>query len=126
MDFVSNLDQLIEMLNFNYAAALLMEYAAFFQLRLKRPDVVRPYRIPLGTFGCMVFFAPSILGIVAIMGLATTATYIMFTSLLSTGFILIIISEKRKKHAGYDANLPVRDPDVDPLPPTETTGIASD
>lgn len=35
---VSNLDDLIEMLNFNYSLALLMEYAAFLKLRISRPD----------------------------------------------------------------------------------------
>lgn len=35
---VSNLDTLIEMLNFNYALALLMEYAAFIMLRISKPD----------------------------------------------------------------------------------------
>lgn len=35
---VSNLDDLIEMLNFNYALALLLEYAAFIKLRISKPD----------------------------------------------------------------------------------------
>ncbi len=33
-----NLEQLIEMLNFNYAIALLMEYAAFIKLRISKPE----------------------------------------------------------------------------------------
>jgi amino acid transporter len=33
-----NLDKLIEMLNFNYAIALLLEYAAFVKLRISKPD----------------------------------------------------------------------------------------
>ena len=35
---VSNLDGLIEMLNFNYALALLLEYAAFIKLRISKPE----------------------------------------------------------------------------------------
>ena len=35
---VSNLDSLIEMLNFNYALSLLLEYAAFIKLRISKPD----------------------------------------------------------------------------------------
>ena len=33
-----NLDRLIEMLNFNYSIALLIEYAAFIKLRISKPD----------------------------------------------------------------------------------------
>ena len=33
-----NLDKLIEMLNFNYALALLLEYAAFLKLRISKPN----------------------------------------------------------------------------------------
>jgi amino acid transporter len=33
-----NLDKLIEMLNFNYAISLLMEYAAFIKLRVSKPN----------------------------------------------------------------------------------------
>ena len=43
-----NLEELIEMLNFNYALALLLEYAAFMRLRIARPE---------GTFN-FVFFSP--------------------------------------------------------------------
>jgi amino acid transporter len=35
---VANLDKLIEMLNFNYAIALLMEYGAFLKLRISKPE----------------------------------------------------------------------------------------
>jgi amino acid transporter len=37
----SDLDTLIEMLNFNYAVALLMEYSAFIKLRISRPDLAK-------------------------------------------------------------------------------------
>jgi amino acid transporter len=35
---VANLDKLIEMLNFNYSIALLMEYGAFLKLRISKPE----------------------------------------------------------------------------------------
>jgi len=53
---LSDLDKLIEMLNFNDALSVLFEYAAFFKLRVSRPDLARPYRIPLNTLGCVLFF----------------------------------------------------------------------
>mmetsp|Transcript_7124 Transcript_7124/g.21007 ORF Transcript_7124/g.21007 Transcript_7124/m.21007 type:complete len:570 (+) Transcript_7124:270-1979(+) len=71
---VSKLDRLIEMLNFNYSISLLMEYAAFLKLRVSRPDLERPYRIPLNTVGCFVFMMPAILLTVFLMTLATYTT----------------------------------------------------
>ena len=35
---VADFSQLVEMLNFNYALSLLLEYAAFVKLRITRPD----------------------------------------------------------------------------------------
>jgi len=127
MDFVSDLDQLIEMMNLNYAASLLMEYAAFFQLRIKRPELERPYRIPFGTVGCLVFFAPSLLGIVIVMLIAGMASYIMFFSILTLGILLIFLSEERGiNNYGYGSNLPVSDPDTDVLNDSATDGNAFD
>jgi amino acid transporter len=54
----SNLDTLIEMLNFNYAISLLMEYCAFIKLRISAPNLIRPYRIPLSTTAAL--FAPPV------------------------------------------------------------------
>ena len=88
MDCLSDFDQLIEMLNFNYAIALLMEYAAFLQLRIRQPDIPRPYRIPLGTFGCFVLFLPTILLTLAVLACANSKTYIFSICVLSTGLFL--------------------------------------
>lgn len=41
---LAHLDQLIEMLNFNYAIALLLEFCAFVKLRISRPELERPYK----------------------------------------------------------------------------------
>lgn len=47
-----NLDKLIEMLNFNYAISLLMEYGAFIKLRISKPDGESLF----GLCACLVFF----------------------------------------------------------------------
>jgi amino acid transporter len=70
----SHLDQLIEMLNFNYSVSLLMEYCAFIKLRISRPDLHRPYRIPLNTFGCIIALLPTFFVTFIILGLATYTT----------------------------------------------------
>jgi amino acid transporter len=37
-----------------YAGALALEFAALIALRIKEPDMVRPYRVPGGWFGIIV------------------------------------------------------------------------
>jgi amino acid transporter len=71
----SNLDTLIEMLNFNYALSLLMEYCAFIKLRISAPNLVRPYRIPLSTTGCIIMLTPTFIATFLVLGLATYQTY---------------------------------------------------
>eukprot|EP00977_Amphora_coffeiformis_P026257 scaffold25204_cov193-Amphora_coffeaeformis.AAC.2 len=85
---VSNLDTLIEMLNFNYALSLLLEYAAFIKLRISKPDVPRPFRVPLGTTGCILALIPTVLTILLVMALASYRT--MLVSLISNmiGFFM--------------------------------------
>jgi amino acid transporter len=85
---VSDLDQLIEMLNFNYGIALLFEYAAFFKLRVSRPDLERPYRIPLNTLGCAFFFFPTVASTLLVMSLATYTTYCFALGSWITGYLL--------------------------------------
>ena len=41
-----------------YNLKLLLEYAALVQLRRNEPQLHRPYRIPLGTWGLMLLFSP--------------------------------------------------------------------
>jgi amino acid transporter len=96
MDFLSDFDQLIEMLNFNYAVALLMEYAAFVKLRVSQPNLVRPYRIPLDTFGCILLFSPSIVLTLLVLGMAGTRTYIVFAGVALSG--ILIASAKQRSH----------------------------
>ena len=85
---VSDLDRLIEMLNFNYGFALLMEYAAFFKLRVSHPNLERPYRIPLNTLGCAVVFFPTVVATMLVMSLATYATYYFALASWITGYLL--------------------------------------
>jgi amino acid transporter len=50
--------ELIEVDMFLYAAALLLEFAALVWLRIKRPEMPRPYRIPCGTYGVIAIYIP--------------------------------------------------------------------
>jgi len=79
---------LIEMMNVNYSLALLMEYAAFIQLRIKRNDVHRPFRIPLNTFGCILFLSPAVAILIIIILLMSKETYIFSTVSIGVGILL--------------------------------------
>mmetsp|Transcript_38365 Transcript_38365/g.79775 ORF Transcript_38365/g.79775 Transcript_38365/m.79775 type:complete len:600 (-) Transcript_38365:162-1961(-) len=84
----SDFDQLIEMLNFNYAIALLMEYCAFIKLRIYQPQVERPYRIPLNTVGCVILFTPTFLVTILVLGLSTYTTFIFVFCTNVVGFLV--------------------------------------
>ena len=93
---LSDLSQLIEMLNFNYAIALLIEYAAFIKLRISHPDLHRPWRLPLNTAGCIVLFIPPFCCTIFLLSLATYQTYIFSICVNSIGVILYV-----SKRRGY-------------------------
>ena len=59
---------------FLYAAALLLEFAALVWLRIKQPELARPYRIPFGTRGVIALcIAPVSLCLLSI-ALSNSAT----------------------------------------------------
>jgi amino acid transporter len=92
---VTNLESIIELLNFDYAISLLMEYAAFIKLRMSKPELHRPYRIPFGTFGCCLLMMPSFAFTLLVMGLASK--YTMAFGLVSVIIPLGIFQMKRSK-----------------------------
>jgi amino acid transporter len=85
---VSNLDQLIELLNFNYALAVLMEYCAFIRLRFAHDDIPRPWKLPLNKYGCLVYFFPTIVITVFTLSLATYTTLLFSLCVNLLGVIL--------------------------------------
>jgi len=101
---VSDIDRLIEMLNFNYGIALLLEYAAFFKLRVSRPSLERPYKIPLSTFGCALLFFPTIASTVFVMSLATYATYAFSLSACIIGYLLYAARQRNKQGGSWERN----------------------
>jgi hypothetical protein len=58
-----------------------MEYAAFLKLRISKPAVPRPYRVPLSTFFCFLALVPTFATTLFVMALA--GFYTVGISLLS-------------------------------------------
>ena len=94
----SDLDSLIEMLNFNYSISLLLEYCAFIKLRISRPDLPRPWKVPLGTAGCILALIPTMSMILVVIGLATSTTYLFCIATNLIGYLLY----KAKEHEEHE------------------------
>jgi amino acid transporter len=66
--------ELIQIDMFLYALALILEFAALVWLRIKEPDMPRPYRIPFGTVGVLLFSLPPVALCVISIALANQPT----------------------------------------------------
>ncbi|CAL9201864.1 unnamed protein product [Musa hybrid cultivar] len=80
--------EIIEFLNFLYSLGMLLEFAAFIKLRIKKPDLHRPYRIPVETFGAVVICIPPTFLLVLVMCLASMRTFIVSGSVMLIGFLI--------------------------------------
>jgi amino acid transporter len=69
--------ELIELDMFLYALALIPEFAALIWLRIKEPQLPRPYRIPGGILGVVLLSLPPVALCVVSMGLAGMSTKIV-------------------------------------------------
>ena len=73
------------------------------KLRISKPDIERPYRIPLNTFGYMCLFAPTILLTLLVLGLATYTTYIFVLCVNLLGFF-VLHAKKQSEHRHREQN----------------------
>ena len=65
---------LIEVDMFLYAGALILEFAALIWLRMKAPELPRPFRVPFGTGGVIAISIPPIALCLASIALSNDAT----------------------------------------------------
>mmetsp|Transcript_7705 Transcript_7705/g.28404 ORF Transcript_7705/g.28404 Transcript_7705/m.28404 type:complete len:617 (+) Transcript_7705:123-1973(+) len=93
----------VEMLNFLYCIAALLEFSAFVWLRHKRPDLQRPFKVPLGTVGCMVLLLPAASLSLIVMSLASWLTLAVCGGLVVAGISAFYLIEyaKRKRWCAY-------------------------
>ncbi|KAH0926883.1 hypothetical protein HID58_019139 [Brassica napus] len=78
---------------------MLLEFAAFVKLRIKKPDLNRPYRVPLNTFGTLLLCLPPSLLVILVMVLAAPKTFLISGFIIVVGFCLYpfleFVKEKR-------------------------------
>ena len=100
--------EILEFLNFLYAIGMLLEFAAFIKLRLKKPDLHRPYKVPLGTFGVTMLCLPPALMLVLVMCLASLKTFLVSGAVIIIGFLLYptLVHAKDRKWTQFDAEQP--------------------
>jgi hypothetical protein len=113
--------EILEFLNFLYAIGMLLEFAAFIRLRIKKPDLHRPYKVPLQTFGVIMLCLPPALMLVLVMCLASVKTFLVSGAVIIMGFLLypILVHAKDRKWVQFDAEQP-------PLPLNNTMEGHSD
>ncbi len=78
---------LVQVDMFLYAAALILEFAALVWLRLKEPEMPRPYRVPFGTVGVIALSVPPVALCVISMVLANTPTKLVSIGGIGIGLI---------------------------------------
>lgn len=90
--------EIIESLNFLYAVGMLLEFAAFITLRLNKPNLYRPYRVPLPTFWAAMLCLPPALLLILVMCLASSRTFFVSGAVILLGFLLypILVQAKNK------------------------------
>lgn len=90
--------EILEFLNFLYSVGMLLEFAAFIKLRIVKPDLHRPYKVPFQTFGATAICLPPALLLLFVMYLASLKTYIVSGSVIILGLFLYpaIVHAKEK------------------------------
>ncbi|EFJ04485.1 hypothetical protein SELMODRAFT_138613 [Selaginella moellendorffii] len=105
-----NFQEIIEILNFLYCCGMLLEFAAFVWLRIKQPNLVRPYKVPLGTIGVTVMcLVPSVL-LVVVMCIASAKTVVLSVVFSLVGFAVypaIQLAKKKSWLSFIDAPDPI-------------------
>jgi amino acid transporter len=80
--------ELIEVDMFLYAAALILEFAALVWLRIKRPEMARPYRIPLGVAGVIAISLPPVMLCLISIALSNDATRYLSLAGIALGLLV--------------------------------------
>ncbi|KAJ6841955.1 uncharacterized protein M6B38_303830 [Iris pallida] len=115
--------EILEILNFLYALGMLIEFAAFVKLRIRKPDLRRPYKVPVGTFGAIVLCLPPTFLLILVMCLASVRTLAISVVVIILGSLLYPAMQymKEKKWVRFiDTPLPAESfPEVLPTDCTE-------
>jgi amino acid transporter len=79
---------LIEIDMFLYAAALLLEFGALIWLRVRKPEMARPYRVPFGFPGVIAISIPPVALCLASIALSNNATRYVSLGGIAAGLVV--------------------------------------
>ncbi|XP_074321383.1 putative polyamine transporter At3g13620 [Silene latifolia] len=82
-----NFTDIISSANFLYSLGMLLEFASFIWLRRKRPQLKRPYRVPMGIPGLVIMCLVPSAFLVFIMVIATKTVFLV-SGLMTAGGII--------------------------------------
>lgn len=80
--------ELIELDMFLYAAALILEFAALIWLRVSRPEMMRPYRVPFGLAGVVGLSIPPVALCFCSIALSNDATRLSSIGAIMIGLVV--------------------------------------
>lgn len=90
--------EIIECLNFLYCLGMLLEFAAFIRLRMKQPELPRPFYIPLGTVGITILLIIPSVFLILVMAIASMKTVVFAVLISVVGFLAHPALEYMKEH----------------------------
>ncbi len=95
--------ELIEVDMFLYALALILEFAALIWLRIRRPEMARPYRVPFGLAGAIAISVPPVALCLISIALANDATRYVSLGGIVVGLIYYLWQIKSGRAIEVDA-----------------------
>ena len=94
---VMSFSDVIAMLNMLYCFGQLIEFAAFLYLRYARPDLPRPYTVPLSTWSMAAMLVPPVVLIFVIIGLSSAYTIAASLLLAALGVVTYFVLGRAKR-----------------------------
>ncbi|GLJ26660.1 hypothetical protein SUGI_0518590 [Cryptomeria japonica] len=83
--------------NYLYCFGMILEFAAFIWLRIKKPTMPRPYKIPLGTVGIVLMCIPPSALLCTVLLVASLKVMVVSITAIIIGFLLYPGIESLKK-----------------------------
>ncbi|XP_072987668.1 polyamine transporter PUT1-like [Typha latifolia] len=96
--------------SFLYCFGMILEFVTFIILRVKYPQASRPFKVPLGTIGCILMLVPAAAFVAVILALSSLKVVIVSLAALSIGLVLrpclMYVEKKKWLKFSVNSNLP--------------------